>query len=234
MTSTTTTTTTTTTGKLQNYEEFIIRIKNDKQYRSIYKTCIPCLSILVCLLILDYQFYHPYWWVIGLFIILLIILETGPQSEQIIEVVVTIYPLLNIIQLSTWRNGNPMIGKGGNGNHTTILPIDIIQDCIIHEYIGAFNITTHVMFRINTNTGNTANSNTNSTNSNVLSHKTPKSTTKLVQAFPGITTQLSFQQCYEMKNQIQTALEKVKSLQFVVEEEDNEDAHGDSADKKIL
>ena len=212
----------TTTTITSTSQEFIIRTKYEEYRRSVYKTWMPIWTVVLCLLYVDIEFYHVYWWLVGLIIIVVILLETSPIKDTV-EVVVTVYPLLNIIQLSTWKNDRPV---GGN---PTVVPIDTILDCIVHEYVGAFQVTTHVMFRLTTTmTGvqyqpQKQHAKEGEEETKLIPSSsttaTTKTTTKLVQAFPGIT-QLTFLQCLEMKNQIQSALNKVKQFHKTEVEEE--------------
>lgn len=182
-----------TQGIHQNPNEFVVRSRL-YQRRSVAKTLLPVTAVLVGLVALDSGFRHWRWWLAGSFLLVLIVIATGPQNEQV-EVVVTVHPLLGIVQLATWNNGRLQ-----GGGSPRVVPLEMIQDCILQEYVGAFKVTTHVVFRL----GEKWTQQKGSTTDPTTITSTSTTTTRLEPAFPGM--ELSFAQCLAMKNKIQTAL----------------------------
>jgi hypothetical protein len=171
--------------------EFIVRSRL-YQRRSVAKTLLPVTAVLIGLVVLDSEFHHWGWWLVGSFLLVLIVIENGPQKEQV-EVVVTIHPLLGIVQLATWNNDRLQ------GGSPRVIPLERIHDCIVHEYVGAFQVTTQVVFRLGEDEKiNQMCPKGRTTDSTTLT------TTRLEPAFPGM--ELSFAQCWAMKNHIQRAL----------------------------
>ena len=143
-------------------------------------------------------------------IIFFILLETGPVNEAC-DLVVTILPSLGVLQLEVWKNerlqGTPKV-----------IPIESIHDCIVQEYVGAFRVTNHVVFRTHgrpredgpptaTIPSVTAKSASNRKKKDDASSRQPTredAYTQLEPAFPGV--ELSFTQCLAMRNSIQESL----------------------------
>ena len=172
---------------VHNKNEFVVRSRL-YQKRSVVKTLLLLTAVLTALIVLDSGFRHWRWWLVGSFLLVLIVIETGPRKEQV-EVVVTIHPLLGIVQLATWNNDRLQ------GGPPRVVPLELIQDVIVQEYVGAFKVTSHVVFRLGEKGGMQQNGSTTTD---------PTTTTRLEHAFPGM--ELSFAQCLAMKNHIQTAL----------------------------
>jgi hypothetical protein len=190
--------------------EFVVRSRL-YQRRSMAKTLLPVTAVLFGLVVLDSDFHHWGWWLLGSFLLALIVIATGPQKEQV-EVVVTIYPLLGIVQLATWNNDR--LRQGGGGAAPRVLPLEQIHDCIVQEYVGAFQVTTHVVFRLaeeeeKQQQQQTCPKGSSTTDPTTLTTTITTSTTRLEPAFPGM--ELSFAQCWAMKNQIQRALDLAKT-----------------------
>jgi hypothetical protein len=187
--------------------EFVVRSRL-YQRRSMAKTLLPVTAVLIGLVLLDSDFHHWGWWLLGSFLLALIVIATGPQKEQV-EVVVTIYPLLGIVQLATWKNDRL---RQGGGAAPRVLPLEQIHDCIVQEYVGAFQVTTHVVFRLaegeEKQQQQTCPKGRTTTDPTTLT-TTTITTTRLEPAFPGM--ELSFAQCWAMKNQIHRALDLAKT-----------------------
>ena len=183
--------------------EFVVR-SHYEQGRTLWGM-MPILVVLGLLIVLDPGFHRISWWLIGSLFVAVYLLETGPEKEDV-EVVVTFYPLLGILQLATWRNHRLMTTS------PQAIPIETIQDCIVQEYVGAFKVTTHVVFRLRstktttkTHVKNQNNSSTVATTASAAIENETTTIAKLVAAFPGV--ELTFEQCLQMKNKIQSFLD---------------------------
>jgi hypothetical protein len=88
--------------------------------------------------------------------------------------------------------------ESGKKKHHPLLPTEAVKDCIVTEHVGAFCVTTHVMFRIY---GGIPAKNT-------AGNLSQDSNISLVETFPNAS--LTFDQCYSLRNQIQATLDEIK------------------------
>ena len=119
--------------------------------------------------------------------------QSQHQSAYDTELCVTICPLG--IQRSFCSKGTPM-------KYHPLLPTAAVKDCIVTEHVGAFCVTTHVMFRVYTPVKVDDKKEKDDDNHQ---SSTPIS---LIETFPNAS--LTFQQCHSLRNQIQAALNDIK------------------------
>jgi hypothetical protein len=141
-----------------------------------------CVSVMLAT-VQDFQMLRQRWlWIVGGAIVALLVLEITQDAHLAkTELLVKVCPLGVQRSLRRYRYHH----------HLPLLLKECIQDCIILEKVGAFAVTTHVMFRIK--------------RKHLYNNQ---DTIQLVQAFPHAC--LSFSQCHKLKNQIQASLEEVR------------------------
>lgn len=150
----------------------------------LWKFLIPTiLAVSIAVLLATVQDFvvlqHHLLWIFGGAIFALIVFEITQHpsnGKHSTELVVNICPLG--VQRSTHKSNLQQ-------HHHPLLLAECIHDCIILEHVGAFAVSTHVMFR-------------------VLREKGDASSMFLVPAFP--QARLSFEQCQGLQTQIQAAL----------------------------
>ncbi|KAG7356120.1 hypothetical protein IV203_000806 [Nitzschia inconspicua] len=145
---------------------------------------VLAISIAVLLSTVDdMEILQNHWfWICSGAVVALIVFETIQHSSRTgySELVVIICPLG--IQRITLR------GERQQHNHPLLLT-ECIHDCILLEHVGAFSVSTHVMFRI-------------------LKRKNDISSMHLVPAFPN--AHLTFDQCLTLKDQLQMSIEEIR------------------------
>ena len=127
------------------------------------------------------------------------------KQTRDVELSVTICPLG--IQRSTTTTTTTTTTSTYNKNknrqrtsvrHYPLLPIESVKDCILLEHVGGFSVTTHVMIRVKAIIPN-----------NDAAAKTKEiSASELVSVFPD--AKLTFDQCHDLVQQIQRALEELQ------------------------
>jgi hypothetical protein len=107
--------------------------------------------------------------------------ETSSKWRDV-ELSVTICPL-GVQRSST----TTLSAKHQKCHHQPFLPREYVQDCIVLEHVGAFSVSTHVIFR--------------------LVEKRGEDPSSFIPAFPNAV--LTFDQCHSLTKQIQRALDEI-------------------------
>lgn len=148
--------------------KFIVR-SYEEHTRSLPKTILPILLIIGYLFGVDPTIEKDYLWVLGGLAIGLVVLETASSKSEV-ELSVTVCPLG--VQRTTRVNKRVVLHP--------LLPRESVKDCIITEHVGAFSVSSHVVFRVEKSS--------------------------IVPAFPN--AKMSFAQCQSFVKQIQQALDE--------------------------
>jgi hypothetical protein len=157
-------------------------------YSVLCKFSIPVLLAICTGMMLqqvqEFQLLQQQWlWIIGGTILALLVFEsTQHDRPSKTELLVKVSPLG--VQRYLTRNNR-------HDHHHPLCLMECIQDCILVEHVGAFAVTTHVMFRVRTK-----------------QMYDDQETLQLVPAFPNAC--LSFSQCHTLKHEIQASLEKIR------------------------
>jgi hypothetical protein len=149
--------------------KFIVQSHEDHK-RSLPKTIIPIVVVLGYLWHFDPKIEKDPLWFLGGLAIGLILLETAPLRRDV-ELSLTICPV-GVQRTSRINKNRPV-------NHP-LLPRESIQDCILTEHVGAFSVSSHLVFRVENSS--------------------------LASVFPNAS--LSFEQCHSLVKQIQRALDE--------------------------
>ena len=145
-------------------------VKSHEEHNRNYQLLIALVAVIVgTLWHIDPNVHHDMLWILGGLGVGLALLETAPVKRHV-ELIIDIGPLG--IQRTTKRNGR--------STHHPLLPRECVQDCIITEHVGAFGVSNHLVFRVES---------------------------KLIPVFPN--AKLSFAQCQSLLKQVQTALREV-------------------------
>jgi hypothetical protein len=149
---------------------------------------IPCvLAMFVAVMLAtvqDFRLLQQRWlWIVGGATLALVVFENTHQHPHLSKTEL----LVKICPLGVQR----LLRRYDINHHLPLLLTECIQDCILLENVGAFAVTSHVMFRIRRK-----------------SMYNNQETIQLVPAFPHAC--LSFNQCHTLKNQIQASLEGIR------------------------
>jgi hypothetical protein len=155
--------------------KFVVRSHLERK-RSYPKTVGLMALIIGGMWYLDPMIQINVLWVLAGLAVGLVLLETAPLKRDV-ELRLTVCPLLGV-QRTTCINKRRLV-------HHPLLPRASIQDCILTEHVGAFSVSTNVVFRV----------------------EEASSSKLIVPAFPNAS--LSFAQCHSLVKKIQRALNEV-------------------------
>jgi hypothetical protein len=145
---------------------FVVRSREQKGRKPLV-AIVAMLIIGGCSYSMDRNIQNGVVWFVGGICIALVVLATSPFKREV-ELAVVISPLG--VQRTSSINGNE--------TYHPLLPRDSVQDCVLTEHVGAFSVSTQLVFRVKSSS--------------------------LVPVFPN--AQLSFSQCHSFVQQIQRAL----------------------------
>lgn len=180
----------------------VVHEHTPKKHNALWKFCIPTvLAICIAAMLAtveDVQVLQQGWlWITGGAVLALLVFETAQhagvgRASSKTELVVTVCPLgvQRSVNTITTRSGSNADKMRRQQHHHPLLLTECIQDCIVLEHVGAFSVTTHVMFRV------------------LCKREARKNDIRLVPAFPN--ARLSFDQCLSLKNRIQASLQEIQ------------------------
>ena len=145
-------------------------VQSHEEHNRNYQLLMTLVAVIIgCLWCIDPNVQHDVLWILGGLGVGLALLETAPVKRHV-ELSIDIGPLG--IQRTTKINARSTCHP--------LLPRECVQDCIITEHVGAFGVSNHLVFRVES---------------------------KLIPVFPN--AKLSFAQCQLLLKQVQVALQEV-------------------------
>jgi hypothetical protein len=163
---------------------FVVR-SFEEHKRSLPRTVLPFVAIIGGLYGFDPNIQKEILWVLGGLVAGLVLFETASWKRELV-LSLSIGPLG--VQRSSRRNAD-------RPKHSPFLPREGIRDCLMIEHVGAFSVSTHVVFRLHAGRTSTT------------SQGEEKGTEpQLIPAFPDAV--IKFEQCQSLVKQIQQGLKE--------------------------
>lgn len=155
---------------------FVVRSHEDHK-RSYSKALLGIALILGYLTYMDPKIQKDFLWITGGLAIGLVLVESAPLKRTV-ELCVTICPL-GVQRTSKVNKDRPV--------HYPLLPRAAVIDCVVTEHVGAWAVSSHVVFR-------------------VAESPSSSSFSSLIPAFPD--AKMTFSQCHSLVQQMQRALKE--------------------------
>ena len=167
----------------QNITPTTYKVHSKEYHQHSWSITIIFIAILISWVFhIDPKIELEWPWLLAGAIFGLYLFETSSKQQRDVELAIKICPL------GVQRSSTTTIqsAKHQKCHHQPFIPREYIQDCIVLEHVGAFSVTSHVMFR--------------------LVEKIGEDPSSLIPAFPNAI--LTFDQCHSLTKQIQSALDE--------------------------